>query len=95
MATNLDMYKGILKVLTNINTSNNNSDSNNIDNLIDVIGPILANNNQKTETSQGKSPDINKLLGLLDLFNDNDENNEGNNENQHEEDNESKDKNID
>lgn len=91
MATNLDMYKGILKILTNINTSNNNSDSNNIDNLIDVIGPILANNNQKTETSEGKSPDINKLLGLLDLFNNDDE---SNSENQKEEDNKSKDKNI-
>jgi len=91
MATNLDMYKGILKVLTNINTSNDHSDSNNIDNLIDVIGPILANNNQKNETPEGKSPDINKLLGLLDLFNDNDEDNN----NQHEKDNEIKDENTD
>lgn len=68
IATNLDMYKGILKVLTNLNSSDNESDG--LDNIIDLIGPLLAQSGENKGSGENKTNDINKLLGLLDIFSD-------------------------
>lgn len=65
IATNLDMYKGMLKVLTNLSSKENEDD--NLDNIIDLIGPLIANSNKEKSDNENK-PDINKLLGLLDVF---------------------------
>ncbi|MGO1479050.1 hypothetical protein [Senegalia sp. (in: firmicutes)] len=69
IATNIDMYKGMLKVLTNLNSSENENDS--FDNIIDLIGPLLAQSNKNSDSDNNKSkPDIGKLLGLLDILGD-------------------------
>ncbi|MGO3167697.1 hypothetical protein, partial [Senegalia sp. (in: firmicutes)] len=69
IATNIDMYKGMLKVLSNLNSSENENDS--FDNIIDLIGPLLAQSNKNSDSDNNKSkPDIGKLLGLLDILGD-------------------------
>ncbi|MGO1818993.1 MAG: hypothetical protein ACTH0S_04855 [Senegalia sp. (in: firmicutes)] len=67
IATNIDMYKGMLKVLTNLNSSENENDS--LDNIIDLIGPLLAQSSKDSDNNKNK-PDIGKLLGLLDILGD-------------------------
>jgi len=67
IATNIDMYKGMLKVLTNLNSSENENDS--LDNIIDLIGPLLAQSSKDSDNNKSK-PDIGKLLGLLDILGD-------------------------
>ncbi|MBS4537226.1 hypothetical protein GOQ27_02070 [Clostridium sp. D2Q-11] len=62
VATNLDMYKGILQTLTNINNPENNS--NGLENIISLMGPLLGQNQE----SMGKINDMMKMMDLINLF---------------------------
>lgn len=67
IATNLDMYKGILKSVTSLNSTDDNS--NGLDKIIKLIGPILGQN----EENMNKVNEMMKMMELINLFGDDDE----------------------
>lgn len=77
IATNLDMYKGVLKVITNLTGSDNNSEgsggSGGLDNIFKIIGPLLGQSGE----GMGKIGDMMKMMELINLFSDDDEDDEG------------------